>query len=393
MMLQKAQQLAGQLSAWRREFHQMPELGFREQRTAVRIAEIQSGLGSRVQTGVARTGVVAELGHGSPVVAIRADMDALPIEERSDQPYRSQNPGCMHACGHDAHTAMALGAAALLVREQFQGTVRFLHQPSEEVGDDEGISGAPRMIDAGAMQGVALVLATHVDPTVAVGNISIAAGPFSGGVDSFFANIYGRGGHGAAPHETVDPIYIAGLVLVAVHGIVARRLNPFSPAVISVGTLRAGGAENVIPDQVDLTGTIRYMDEAVQHQIHAELDQILTIARTLGGDYKLKIETGIPPMINHPQAVTLIEAAAGRLLGTAHVLPPEKTLGAEDFGCFTRVAPGAMFALGCRIEDQPRQLHSPYFDLDEACLPVGSAILAESALWFLKAGGFHGDEE
>jgi amidohydrolase len=249
------------------------------------------------------------------------------------------------------------------------------------------------MIDAGAMQGVALVLATHVDPTVAVGNISIAAGPFSGGVDSFFANIYGRGGHGAAPHETVDPIYIAGLVLVAVHGIVARRLNPFSPAVISVGTLRAGGAENVIPDQVDLTGTIRYMDEAVQHQIHAELDQILTIARTLGGDYKLKIETGIPPMINHPQAVTLIEAAAGRLLGTAHVLPPEKTLGAEDFGCFTRVAPGAMFALGCRIEDQPRQLHSPYFDLDEACLPVGSAILAESALWFLKAGGFHGDEE
>ena len=383
MILGKAQNIADQLSNWRREFHQFPELGFQEQRTAARIAEIQRSLGSRVRTGVGRTGVVAEVGSGFPVVAVRADMDALPIQEVNSASYCSRYPGIMHACGHDAHTAVVLGTAALLAKESFKGTVRFIHQPSEESGDYEGISGAPQMIADGAMKDVELIIALHVDPASDVGNIHIASGPVSGGVDSFFAEVFGQGGHGATPHEAVDPIYIAGVILVALQGIIARRLDPFSPGVISVGSIHAGSTQNVIPDQVELTGTIRYMDPGVQNLIHVELEQVLRIAKNLGGSYNLKIETGTPPMINDPRAVELIRAAAVDILGANHILPPDDTLGAEDFGCFTELAPGAMFSLGCKISEEPRKLHNQFFDLDERCLPIGTAVLTESILRYM----------
>ncbi len=276
-MLEKANSLSEQLSAWRRDFHRHPELGFQELRTAGQMATILESLGCQVRTGVGKTGLVAELGSGKPVIAIRADMDALPILEANDLEYASEIPGVMHACGHDAHLSIALGTAALLSQEKFPGTVRFLIQPSEEVADREGLSGAPRMIADGAMQGVDWVIALHVDPITQVGQIRINAGPFSGGVDSFFATIHGTGGHGARPHEGVDPIYITGHVLLALHGIVSRRLDPVAPAVVSVGSLHGGQAENVIPDQVDLTGTIRYMDPAVRIQIHTEVERALQI--------------------------------------------------------------------------------------------------------------------
>jgi amidohydrolase len=200
-MLLKAQAIQDQLTAWRRDFHMHPELGFHETRTAARVAEICEAMGCRVRREVGRTGVVADLGSGSPRIAIRADMDALPIQEADDRPYCSQHPGKMHACGHDAHTAIALGVALLLSREQFPGSVRFLFQPSEEVGDEEGISGAPRMIADGALDGVNMVLALHVDPATAVGDICAEAGPSSGGVDSWFAAVIGKGCHGAFPHR------------------------------------------------------------------------------------------------------------------------------------------------------------------------------------------------
>jgi len=385
-MLEKANSLSEQLSAWRRDFHRHPELGFQELRTAGQMAAILEGLGCRVRTGVGKTGLVAELGSGKPVIAIRADMDALPILEANDLEYASETPGVMHACGHDAHLSIALGTAALLSQEKYPGTVRFLIQPSEEVADREGLSGAPRMIADGAMQGVDWVIALHVDPITPVGQIRINAGPSSGGVDSFFATIHGTGGHGARPHEGVDPIYITGHVLLALHGIVSRRLDPVAPAVVTVGSLHGGQAENVIPDQVDLTGTIRYMDPAVRIQIHTEVERALQIARTLGGDYKLEIETGTPPMINDPAVVDLIEQVSHSLLGKASILPRLDGLGAEDFGCFSEIAPGAMFSLGCRRMDQQRFLHNPHFDLDERCLAVGAAIFAETALRFLRQG-------
>lgn len=385
-MLTKARSLTGQIVAWRRDFHMYPELGFHEVRTAAKVAEALGALGYRVRTGVGRTGVVADLGSGGPTVAIRADMDALPIEEANAVPYASQNPGIMHACGHDAHTAMLLGVATLLAHETFPGTVRLLFQPSEETNDEGGLSGAPRMIADGAMEGVDLALALHVDATTPVGDIRIQAGAASGGVDSFFGRVSGKGGHGAMPHLAIDPIFLTAHVIFALNGIISRRLDPFAPAVVSLGAVHGGQAENVIPQFVDLGGTIRYTERPVQQQVHAEIRRAFEVARTLGGDCELRIEIGTPPMINHPRAVELIRGVAGDLLGPEHMLPIGQHLGAEDFGCFGELAPGAMFMLGTQISGDERTAHNPRFDVDESALPIGTAILAESALRFLRQG-------
>lgn len=234
------------------------------------------------------------------------------------------------------------------------------------------------------MENVDRVIALHVDPATPVGSIRLSSGPSSGGVDSFFATIHGKGGHGASPHTAVDPIYITGHVLLALHGIVSRRLDPFAPAVVTVGSVHGGQAENVIPDRVDLAGTIRFLSKEVQARIHTEVEQALAIARLMGGEYTLEIQKGTPPMINDPGVVEVMRQVAVDLLGAAHVLPPKDGLGAEDFGCFSELAPGAMFSLGCRIEGDERHLHNPRFDIDEGCLPVGAAILAEIALRLSK---------
>ena len=383
-MLNKAQAIQTDLITWRRDFHMHPELGFQELRTSKRVAEMVEQLGCRVRGGVGRTGVVAELGQGKPIIALRADMDALPLQEANQVPYASQNPGVMHACGHDCHTAMLLGVATMLAKEEFPGTVRFLFQPSEEVGDAEGISGAPRMIADGAMRGVDMIIALHVDPSTPVGDIRVDSGPDSGGVDSWFGTVIGKGGHGARPHDTVDPFYITAHIIFALNAIISRRLHPFDPAVVSIGSIQGGHTENVIPERVEITGTLRYTESRVQKQIHAEIKRAFELARPLGGDYKLHFEIGTPPMQNHPEAVALIRQAAGSVIGPEHVLIPEKDLSAEDFGCFSEVAPGAMFTLGARIEGDERKGHNPRFDIDERALPIGTAILAECVLRYLK---------
>jgi amidohydrolase len=383
-MLDRAVQIQEQLTLWRREIHMHPELGFHETRTAALVAGVLERLGYRVRTGVGRTGVTGERGQGRPVVAIRADMDALPIQEANEVPYASQEPGVMHACGHDAHTAMALGGALVLSQEQFPGTIRFLFQPAEEVSDDEGLSGASRMVQDGAMDGVDALLALHVNPVLPTGEIAVEAGPGSAGVDSFSATIAGRGAHGAYPHRGLDPIHIAGHVILALHGIVSRRIDPFDPAVITVGTLHAGAANNVIPEEVALSGTIRYESPAVQKMLHAEIERALEIARALGGDYTLNIRFGCAPVINDAQIADLIRQVGCDLLGSDHVKRPEKGMGAEDFSDLTTRAPGAMFRLGCRLDGDERKGHGPRFDIDERCLPIGTAVLAEAALRLLR---------
>lgn len=383
-MLSKAKAIQDQLTAWRRDFHMHPELGFRETRTAAKVAEICAGLGCRVRRGVGRTGVVADLGSGSPRIALRADMDALPLQEANRVAYASQVPGVMHACGHDAHMACALGAALLLSREQFPGSVRFLFQPSEEVADAEGISGAPRMIADGALEGVDAVIALHVEPSGAAGTIRTKAGPASGGVDSWFGEIIGLGGHGAHPHEALDPFFLAAQVINALNAIVSRRLYLFHPAVVSIGSLHGGQTENVIPERVQITGTLRYTEKSVQEQIHAEMRRAFEVARTLGGNFELKFEIGTPPMINHPEITALVAGVGRDLLGAENLLPWREELGAEDFGCFMERAPGTMFTLGVRGAGPETGLHNPNFDLDEDSLPVGAAVFAESALRFLK---------
>lgn len=382
-MLHKARTIHQQMIEWRRDFHMYPELGFKEIRTAAKVAEIVNQLGYRVRTGVGKTGVMAEFGYGKPIVGIRADMDALPIREANDVPYKSRNEGIMHACGHDAHMAIALGVATLLVNEELPGTVRFLFQPSEEMEDEEGISGAPRMIEDGAMEGVDCVLALHVDSDVKTGKVELSPNVAAAGVDTFYAKIIGRGGHGSAPHKVIDPIFIAGYVILAIHGIVSRRLRPFDPAVISIGSIQAGKADNVIPEVLDLSGTIRYLDTKVQKQIHTEIERALQIAKTMGGDYQLRISVGYPPMINNLSMVKLINQVGKDLIGSHNVKEPIPEMGAEDFGFFMQKAPGAMFLLGCRFEKDVRRHHDPHFNVNEDCLPIGAAILAESALRYM----------
>ncbi len=384
-MLKKAQSIHDKLVQWRRQIHRHPELGFQELQTAQLVAETCRQLGWRVKAFVGKTGVVAELGEGKPCVGLRADMDALPIQEINDVEYASEIPGVMHACGHDAHTAMLLGVATLLEKETFPGKVRLLFQPAEEVGDEEGISGAPRMIADGAADDLDAVFALHVDSNLSVGKITINSGYSSAGVDTFYAAVIGNGGHGAFPHRTVDPIYLTSLVIQAINGIVSRRIHPFEPAVVSIGAVHGGAASNVIPDQVELIGTIRYLQPEVQQIIQQEVENALQITRPLGGDYQLKWEIGYPPMLNHPQAVEIIRTVAKQMLGEDQVGIPDNEMGAEDFGFFTQKAPGAMFYLGAKIEGDVRYGHQSRFDIDERCLPIGTALLAQTALTHLRS--------
>jgi amidohydrolase len=389
-MLNRAMQLQEKMQDYRRDFHKYPEIGFQEYRTSAKVAEVLRALGCRVKTNVGKTGIVGELGQGSPIVAIRADMDALPLQEDNQTDYASLNPGVMHACGHDAHTAILLGVAELLSNEQnLPGTVRFLFQPAEEVADDEGLSGAQRMIQDGAMEGdVRMSLALHVNAHVPVGQIHNGAGPSSGGVDTFRGSIIGMGGHGARPQETVDPIYLSAYVILALHGIVSRKLNPFDAAVVSIGSIHAGFAENVIPNRVDILGTLRYTDHKVQEQIHSEITRAFVVTKALGGDYELNFEIGTPPMINDQKVVELIKETAADIIGIENILAPVDGLGAEDFGCFSELAPGAMFSLGSQVEGEEREHHNSKFDVNDKCLPYGAAILAETTLRFLRNGGF-----
>lgn len=385
-MLERAKNIHSQIIEWRRDFHMHPELGFNEIRTSKKVAETLESLGCQVKIGVGKTGVVGELGEGKPVVAIRADMDALPIIEANDVPYKSKNEGVMHACGHDSHMAMLLGVAKLLSETEFPGTVRFLFQPSEEMEDDEGISGAPRMIEDGAMEGVDYVLALHVDSDSESGVIDVAKGNTAAGVDTFYAKVLGTGGHGSTPHLVVDPIFISGHVILALHGIVSRRLAPIDPAVISIGSIKGGTIDNVIPTEVDFSGTIRYFDTKVQKKLHEEIERAFSVAKTMGGDYDLRIQIGYPPIVNHPEVAERIRLVACDLVGEENTIELKPEMGAEDFGFFMQEAPGAMFNLGCRIEGDVRRHHDPRFDVNEDCLPVGTAMLAETALWYLRNG-------
>jgi amidohydrolase len=381
--LRQAYALGETLVELRRRIHHHPELGFRETETARLVAETLAPLGLKVETGIAKTGVVGHLGDDGPTIAIRADMDALPIQEENDVPYSSEVPGVMHACGHDAHTAMLLGAAMLLsTSKRPPGRVRFLFQPCEEGMGDEGRSGAMRMVDEGVMQGVDAVIALHVEPRTQTGQIKVGEGPMCAAADSFKATIMGDGCHGAFPHLGTDPVFISAQVISALQGIVGRRLDPTTPAVVTVGAIHGGTASNIIPSEVRIAGTIRTLDEEVRRRAWAELRSTLGLSRALGGDFQLEIEEGFPVMVNDAGMAGLIREVAVDLLGGDNVLPGEPEMGAEDFSALMAQAPGAMFFLGVGPEEseRPRQLHSADFDLDENALPIGAALLAEVAL-------------
>ncbi|MCC7206735.1 MAG: amidohydrolase [Anaerolineae bacterium] len=387
-MLDRARALHDWTIALRRDFHMHPELGFREVRTAKRVVETLHALGIEAETGVGQTGVVARIGEGSPVIGIRGDMDALPIEEANDVPYRSQNPGVMHACGHDAHTAMLLTVARLFAEmpaeSRPRGEIRLIFQPSEEDFGKDGKSGAVRMIEDGALEGVDRVIALHVASDRPSGRIGILDGYNCASVDTFIAAILGEGCHGAYPHTGIDPIYLAAQVINAIHGVRARRINPARPALISVGAIHAGSAENVIPAAVEMKGTIRSYDDDIRQQLWVELERAFGVARALGGDYRMEIVKGYPAGYNDPAVAGVIRDATRDMLGGDGLYAEEASMGAEDFSYMAQKAPGAMFMLGAQKDSTNRPHHSPIFDIDEAVFPVGAALLAETALRLMR---------
>jgi len=385
-IVNRAEEIEADIIAWRRDFHAHPELGFQEFRTARIVAETLTELGLEVVTGVGKTGVMAVIGEGTPVIGIRADMDALPIVEANEVEYVSQSPGVMHACGHDSHTAMLLGVARILATmpDRPPGQIRLFFQPCEETTDAEGKSGAQRMVEEGALDGVDHVIALHVASDLPAGKIIANAGPLTAAVDDFNATIIGKGCHGAHPDEGIDPIYLAAQVLNALHGIRARRINPIHPAVVTIGTIHGGAARNVIPDEVTISGTLRSYDPRIREQLRDEVERALGVARALGGDYNVEFIIGCPSVLNDAHVAEVMRAVATEVIGAENIIDHEPSMGGEDFSYMTNRAPGAMFLLGAKRDSVDRPHHNPLFDLDESVFKIGTSILTETTCRLLK---------
>ncbi len=386
-LLENANAQAADLVALRRQLHKHPELSFREVQTAATIADRLRALGFNVRTGVGKTGVVADLGSGGSLVALRSDMDALPIQETNGFEHRSAVSGVMHACGHDAHMAMLMGAARLLVDAaaagQLPGRVRLLFQPSEEASDEENKSGATRMIEDGALDGVAGVFGIHIGAHMTSGKAFVRAGPYMAGTDTFVATINGKAAHAARPHEGIDAIVLAAHVILACQNIVSRRISPTSAGVLTIGMVEGGVAENVLAARVQFRGTMRYYDDHVRAALQRELRAAVGLADALGGHGDLELRFGYPPVINDEAVTEIARTVATDVLGADAIAEYEPMMGAEDFAFYQRVVPGCFFWLGGAL-NPPREHHRSDFDIDESVLPRGAALLAGCALQFLR---------
>ncbi|MDQ6824956.1 MAG: amidohydrolase [Candidatus Eremiobacteraeota bacterium] len=373
-----------QVINWRRDIHQNPELGFNELRTSALVESELRKAGVTTQR-VIGTGIVGVLQGDEPgkTIALRADMDALPLSERSGEPFTSLRPNVMHACGHDAHTAMLLGTAVLLARERatLGGTVKFLFQPAEE-----GPGGAAPMIDAGVLKDpdVEAVAMLHVTPLLGAGVIGLRSGPIYASCDDFDVRILGRGGHAAHPHLAVDTVTIAAEIITALQRIRSREVDPLESVVLSVGTLQAGTRRNIIADRAEFCGTIRCLNESVRDTIPQLIERIVSgICSAHGARYELGIERGYPAVINDAHLTDAVRAIAQTTPGVAAVMElTAPSMGAEDFAYFAQATPGCVLRLGVGFEDvsDPPMLHSPEFRLNEVALLSGVAMLRALAL-------------
>lgn len=374
--------------ALRRDFHIHPEIGFNEHRTAGIVAARLRQLGLEVTEGVGGTGVVGVLrgGKPGPCVLLRADMDALPIQEENDWEWKSANSGLMHACGHDAHTAILLSAARLLTeeRDSLTGIVKFMFQPAEE-----GLGGAGKMLEQGLLNEPRpdFAVALHVWSSIDSGYIAVAPGPVMACADSFTARIIGKGGHGAIPHQTVDTVVIASHIVTALQSVVARNVPPLESGVLTVGRIQAGSAFNIIPGEAFLEGTVRAFKPEIRQLLETRLREIVdTIPRAFGGRGDLHYEVGYPPTINDADVTERLKPAFASVVGEENVLPFEPTLGAEDMSMVLNEVPGCYFFVGARNEAvgaiYPH--HHPKFNIDEESIFIGAKAMVAAARELLK---------
>ena len=370
--------LAERMVAVRRELHRHPELSWHEKQTAARISRYLDDLGVPYRSGVAGTGIIVDLPgeNGEPLVAIRADMDALPIVEETDLPFASENDGVMHACGHDGHTSMVLGALELLLGDpNRRGPVRCIFQPAEEVG-----AGALAMIEAGALDGVAAIFGIHVDRHHSTGTIVVHDGVVNASTDMFTIQIAGRGGHAARPHESVDAVVVGSLLVMAIQTIVSREVNPAHPSVVTVGRFDSGSAANVIAGHAILQGTIRTHDIDVRDHMMKALRRVSdAVAQLHGAEITVSFDAGTPVVVNPPAMAEVARRAALRVVAPGQIVPlPTANMGGEDFAYYLEKVPGCFVRLGAQVpgrEGYPA--HSSRFDFDEAVLPVGARYLHE----------------
>ncbi|HWH48925.1 MAG TPA: amidohydrolase [Burkholderiales bacterium] len=400
---QKVRALEPKIIAWRRDLHQNPELSNRELRTAKLVAEHLRKLGMEVKTGVAKTGVVGLLkgGKSGPVVALRADMDALPVTEESDLPFKStvkteylgQQVGVMHACGHDAHVAILLGVAEALagVREQIPGTVKFIFQPAEEGPPPGEEGGAPLMVAEGVLENPkpAAIFGLHVISGIPAGVITFRSGPLMASADWLYITVKGKQTHGAWPWSGIDPVVTSAQVVTGLQNIVARQIDVSrEPAVVTVATIHGGARKNIIPDQVEMTGTIRTFDESMRQDVHARIKHIAeSIADANQARAEVRIDKAVPVTVNDPALTEKMLPTLKRIGGDGGSRPQQRVMVAEDFSYFQEKVPGLFYFVGVTPKDQDMAAaapnHSPRFHIDETALLQGARSMAALTVDFL----------
>ncbi|MCA4898929.1 MAG: M20 family metallopeptidase [Bacteroidota bacterium] len=377
--------------SFRRHLHANPELSYQEFATAKFIADTLKGFGLKPQEGIAHTGVVVLIEGKNPtkkVIALRADIDALPIVEANQVTYQSKNKGVMHACGHDVHTASLLGTAKILfeTRSQWEGTVKLIFQPGEE----KNPGGASIMIKEGVLQNPAptSIVGQHVFPLLPVGKIGFREGKYMASSDEIYLKVIGKGGHGAAPELTIDPVVIASHIIIALQQVISRNASPKQPTVLTFGKITAMGATNIIPDEVNIAGTFRALDETWRAEGLKKIKKMAeSIAEGMGGKCEVDIHHGYPYLENNPALTKSIKQAAEEYVGKENVVDIELTLGSEDFAYYSQVIPASFYRLGTRNEAKgiTSYVHTPTFDIDEDALKIGPGLMAWMAIKQLTA--------
>lgn len=377
-----ASQVSGEIIKWRRHLHSHPELSYHEYETSRYVASSLREMGVMPQKGIADTGVTALIKGNNPgkkVIALRADMDALPIKEANDVPYKSQNEGVMHACGHDVHTSSLLGTAYILnaVKDKFEGTVKLIFQPAEE----KAPGGASLMIKEGVLRDPAPqnILGQHVTPLLPVGKIGFREGIYMASADEIYITVKGRGGHGAQPDRNVDPVLIASHIIVAMQQVVSRYVTPTIPTVVSFGKVIAEGATNIIPDEVKIEGTFRTLDEKWRKDAKIRMKKLAQgIAESMGGSCDFRILDGYPFLYNNEELTRRHRDFAVEYVGEENVVDLDIWMAAEDFAYYSQQIDACFYRLGVRNEEKGiiSNVHTPTFDADENALEIGAGLMA-----------------